>query len=543
MKTQLLITIFIALHCDAHIYFQRHGWVIPNPSYGHLHFSIDTQIIKSRIYDLKTAITSTRDAVTAIIHPSLKQRASHFLERAQLDVNDIITEFNDIQNILGSTEPDKQRTKRFLGLLVAIGSLTMSLFNQAEIIHLRGSLSDVIGKQSHIIDILQEQEIAIHTVRHDISKIRDGFLQVINITAENAAKIQIHDAEIQILMAIEETRRTITCFQTGMERLLANRIPACFISIAQIKKSTANLANRAKEDNLQMMFKQVAAIYQYETSFLMMTDQIHVFIHVPLMNTEQRMNLYKFNNAPIRITTSVSFVFKPNEKYIAIGKDGLHACITENELARGRKYGEYVISETALILNKKMSNSCLGSIHAQETTGMKEKCPAVLFSATEKLHQISTNEYVFDTTHPQTIKVECKTKITHIAIQSTQRIILEPGCEISTDQEIIRTGYDININEEVRQWPFNWNVSGNLFDIDPDTLEKIANELKLINHTPIPIRDLHKIINNTAHAKTNTIISIVITIMTLALFGIITFLLARYCILRKIQRSATSNGA
>lgn len=538
----LILTLTLALRCSAHIYFQRVGWIVPSPSYGHLHFSVDTTIIKSRLYDLKSAITSTRDALVAIIHPSLKRRANHFLERAQLDVNDIITEFNDIQHILGSTEPDKKRAKRFLELLLSIGSLTMSLFNQAEIMHLQGAVSDIVGKQSHIIDILQEHEIAIHAVRHDISKIRDGFLRVINVTEENTAKIQIHEAEIQILMAIEETRRTVTCFQLGMERLLTNRVPACFLNVSQIKKSTTNLANKAKENNLKMMFKHTAAIFQYETSFLMTAEHIHVFVHIPLVNDEQRMDLYKFNNAPIRISTSMSFTFKPNEKYIGIGKDGLHTCITETELTRYRKYGDYVISESALILNKRMSSTCLGSIHAQETKGIKQKCPAVLFTTAEAFHQISANEYVFDTTHAQTMEIRCKTKTTHIAIQATQRIVLEPGCEIATDQSIIRTGHDINMNEEVKQWPFNWNISRNLFELDPETLEKAVKELNLINHTPIPIRDLHKMINNTAHAKANTLTSIVIAIVTLALFGIITFLLARYCILRK-QQAATANGA
>ena len=330
-----------------------------------------------------------------------------------------------------------------------------------------------------------------------------------------------------------------------MERLLANRVPACFLSVNQIKKSTTNLTNRAKEHNLGMMFKHIAAIYQYETSFLMTEEHIHVFVHIPLVNIEQRMDLYKFNNAPIRISTSMSFVFKPNEKYIGIGKEGLHTCVTEAELAQYRKYSDYVISESALILNKRMSSTCLGSIHAQEAKDIKQKCPAVLFTTSEAFHQISANEYVFDTTHAQTMKIKCKAKTTHIAIRATQRIVLEPECEIETDQSIIRTGHDINVGEEVRQWPFNWNVSGNLFELDPETLEGIARELNLIDHTPIPIRDLHKLIsnnkNNTAHAKINLIISISIAIMTLALFGVIIFLVTRYCILRK-QQLATANG-
>ena len=89
----------------------------------------------------------------------MEKRASNFLKQAHLD---------------------KSRTKRFLALLLAISSLSLSLFNSAELLHLHGQISDIVTKQNHIVDILQEHEVSIHQLQHDVLSIRDGFLSHAN---------------------------------------------------------------------------------------------------------------------------------------------------------------------------------------------------------------------------------------------------------------------------------------------------------------------------------------------------------------------------
>ena len=115
-----------------------------------------------------------------ITHKSVEKRASNFLKRAHLDAREMINDFNDLCEIITETNPDKSRTKRFLALLLAISSLSLSLFNSAELLHLHGQISDIVTKQNHIVDILQEHEVSIHQLQHDVLSIRDGFLSHAN---------------------------------------------------------------------------------------------------------------------------------------------------------------------------------------------------------------------------------------------------------------------------------------------------------------------------------------------------------------------------
>ena len=68
-----------------------------------------------------------------------------------------------------------------------MGSLTMSLFNQAEILHLRGTVGDIATRQNHIMDILQEHEVDIHKLKHDVANIKDGFTSLTNVVSGDDA--------------------------------------------------------------------------------------------------------------------------------------------------------------------------------------------------------------------------------------------------------------------------------------------------------------------------------------------------------------------
>jgi hypothetical protein len=64
--------------------------------------------------------------------------------------------------IAKNIDTNDKRTKRFLGMLLAISTITISLFNQAEILHLQGEISDIVSKHNHRVDIVQEHEAALH---------------------------------------------------------------------------------------------------------------------------------------------------------------------------------------------------------------------------------------------------------------------------------------------------------------------------------------------------------------------------------------------
>jgi len=157
--------------------------------------------------------------------------------------------------------------------------------------------------------------------------------------------------------------------------------------------------------------------------------------------------------------------------------------------------------------------------------------------AEELVEPLSGNEFMFYTYKPQTIQVNCKKGRKHIAVQDKQLLRLEQGCEVSTEDNIFRTGFDITINDEIQRWPTIWNISQRLFDIDATELEEIVNKLKLIDGHPAPIRDIKKMIWMDYHSTTNVWLTVVISVVSLLEFIVLVYLGLRYY---KLSNSKTN---
>ena len=490
----------------------------------------------TQLRTLEGAIAYVRKSVHTITHHQVERRANTVLLKARMDIASMIKEFTDLCHIVTETNPDRTRVKRFLGLLLAISSLTMSLFNQAEILLLQGEVSDIATRQNHIVDILQEHEVAVHNLQHDVVAIRDGFLSLTNMVEESSAITKIYDAEIQIVMALAELRRTMVCIQSGVQQLMNHRIPLCFLNTTQMQISLKNLATSAAKHHLEMVSTHVSEILQYETSFLISKGQIHIFLHVPLVNNALLLDLLKFNNAAVHISGTLSVQLAPPEDILAIGKDGSHTTITTSALNQLTQYGLFFFSDTAMPLHRQLNATCLGTIFSQNYDNIKSTCPAKFMQASELFVNISPGEYLFYSSKPQTLQIQCHKNTSFIAVQHSSRLRLDDNCEVRSENFITRAGHDLRLAASIIKWPSSWNVSDLLFDVDSKSMEEVVKGLKLINYPPMPIRNLHLLLQSVQH--NHHWFTAAICFLAALMLLVVCFLFYRYIKIRKNLPSA-----
>ena len=339
----------------------------------------------------------------------------------------------------------------------------------------------------------------------------------------------VHDVELQINMAITELHRSVSCLQTGTERLFNHRLPSCFINTTGLIGIHKRLSHDATQRNLKPVSMNAASFLQFETSFIIDKHLLHIFLHVPLMDPSQNLELLQFYAIPISITPTLHMKISTSEAYLAIGRDGLHTTISQELIRSCYQYAELRFCDEPLILSKQIDQSCLGAIYSQNFTQVQRRCPATFFTPEESIEKLSSNEVIIYTETPQTILVTCKTGSQHIAITNTKLIKLEQGCTVSTKHHLFKTGFDLQQNEDIQQWPMIWNISQTLFNIEPSTLESIVHALNLIDNHPAPIRDIKKIVWMNQHKTINIALSTVISIIMIVLISVMAFLTYRYC--------------
>ena len=194
------------------------------------------------------------------------------------------------------------------------------------------------------------------------------------------------------------------------------------------------------------------------------------------------------------------------------------------------------ISVIVIPLHVALNSSCLGTIYSQDYENIKTVCPAKFLKTTEAFINIAPGEYLFYSSDPQTIQIQCKSGTKHIAVQSSEKISLEDNCEIRSKQFVTRTGHIFHVESPIRKWPSNWNASGLLFNLDSVTLAAHVNNLKLIHNPATPARDLHQLMQR--KSDNNVWMTAVISILAIILILIFVYLAYRYCQLRKMAVAA-----
>jgi hypothetical protein len=142
------------------------------------------------------------------------------------------------------------------------------------------------------------------------------------------------------------------------------------------------------------------------------------------------------------------------QQFLAISNDGLHTALDNSVIDTAYKFGELHFPKFPLILKKNLQDSCLGSIYQQNYTNLQQKCPVVFFQLTEMVEVFTPDTLMFYTNKPQTIRITCPDSKhqQHLAVESQQQIVLNKGCQVSTNMHVFRAGYDLSINDDIQRW-------------------------------------------------------------------------------------------
>ena len=531
--------IFIFLACltvsESNTSFQRIGWISPNPSYGHVHLTVDLNMIESHLNNMLLTLTTLSHEIIEFNRPEIKLRCHHFLLNTITKLKNLRQKFAQYKRMVNLPTEETKRTKRFLGIILAMTSLATSLYNTAEILHIKSSLSDIVKRQHHITGILQSHEVSIHNIEHNVDQIKEDFKRTVMVIEDIDAMSAFLDTEIIISKAMSELHRMVDCIISGTEHLLLHRLPLCFTNTSNLEKAHKSLTRDAHKRMLSPIPIHIASYLQLETSFILEQDMLHIFVHVPLSDHSQNLELLRFYSVPIAISPSLHMQLDTQEKYLALNKEGFHTTLTDFALSKCKKYADILLCDEPLILKKKIDSTCLGSIYSQNFTNLQQKCPVVFFEATEMIDTISANEFMIYTQEPQTLRIACPKSTEHVAIISRQLVKLNHGCKATTREHVFGTGFDVTVNADVLRWPTIWNISELLFGVESKVLHDVLRNLDLLDSKPTRIRDIKKMIWLNDHSKVNKIVSTIVAVISILLIGSVSYLIFRWYKVSKVQ--------
>lgn len=306
--------------------------------------------------------------------------------------------------------------------------------------------------------------------------------------------------------------RHIKEIQAGLFTLLnQNKLHPNLITWKETSYAIRALRVKALNMGKELLLENDNDIFQLKCDFVAFEDgSVSVLLHIPLISSSDRMQLYKFVPSPQHyIGKNHQIMIKTDQEFLAINSDAT-LFATFSSLENCISMCDTYLCQKSLI-HKTGRRDCLSNLYA----GNKEASETCEFRV-EKMKpygiRLSSHQLFYSpaqNSSSMTVKCEADNKIRRVNVKQAPIISIVPGCKLTTKEFIFKH------NRELFSKSLNPQLSSttgsdifNLLEQKPlnlelqNFLEKMAD--KLITLKPIDIEHkfgLHKL-NHKTHFLT-----------------------------------------
>ena len=267
--------------------------------------------------------------------------------------------------------------------------------------------------------------------------------------------------------------------------LQLQRLSTNTLSYQQLTYAYDTLLATAKANKLTPLTNRPQDIYQLDTSYIRVDNQIIIIVHVPCSNPENLLTIYKYVPFPIPVlptshthlhldtiqdvfnidrtdSATEGIHFTPQSDLIAIGKNdnGRHRYIllSSADLQACTKRPQAYICERHQVTRSDLLGSCLGSLYMQSAVGVFENCKIDRVNLREQVYQISNTEHIIYSPIPLSTQIFCNNgSYFNVKIKQVKQIYVPEGCSIDLTNHTITSDFSIRLNSESIhfEWDFN----------------------------------------------------------------------------------------
>ena len=433
-------------------------------------------------------------------HPSyIKDLKDKLAQNLLIHLSDLKTEQQRIKDItahlplpvstpiVGENTP---RPKRFvLQMLFGVLGTFMSIFDQKQYDKLQKAVTTTKEIQKRLIQVVNNQAQAINDIKHSLDKFNTKLDMAILLNPANMdAALQSSNRKIRL-----EIDRVYRALQAAQYRRLA----LDFLDADKASDLYTMLTKTAKDANCNLLITQPADIFQLELSYFFNGDIITLLLHVPMVPKGSLLRLVKLHPFPLPIAGNYSIVPDVSNDILAlsISEQRLSAQFPAANLLGCLQTNRVYMCENQGVLNKKLSQSCLGALYNQDSETAKTLCPMKIIHAEEVVYKLKDNIHLLYTPLKITIPITCPDKSYEKWVSpGVTEFQLDPGCKAETLHHMILTDSTVMINSGLTHIVLEKDSNMGLPDMSKEQLESELNILKqkgLYNPTLNDFIDTH----------------------------------------------------
>ena len=448
-----------------------------------------------------------------------------------------IKEFFTLEEIFGSIPNSTstnigKRVKR-VAPLVVLGAVSgvlgtfLGMYSAYEVTQLKMRLNQQGRNHNLLVHVTKKQEERIHRITENMNTIVQLIKMMVDfnpalIAAQLGAQLDLFEARLG--------RATGAVQQLQHRRLSIDLLDT--LQMTEMHRSVAEVANAR---GYVLMPERLSDYFQLEASYLRQGEDILIMLHVPCINKDQMLTIYKYIPFPYPLPSSIdqenitiaemlskrvgefniakhntrsdqeidALIIVPEAEMIAVGRNDRYKIVTQGDLDNCIKRNRVYLCERNQVLHTNLVNSCLGSIYNRNEEGVRNNCKLERRKLRETVYQLSATDHLLFTPIPYNTRIDCKNG-SHFPLylaQTTQLHVPEE-CSVTLKSHSIQSDYNIRISPEPLHIPWQWDPLTLPADLllDAAIIDKkihtVSSDLaKLLNETGTKT-DFHNMMND-----------------------------------------------
>ena len=423
-------------------------------------------------------VQSIPDTIRGSKHiQDLKER---LINNLYIHLDDLDTEKVRIKNIKGHLPKQEehpkvggkkkhQRSPRFViqMLFGALGTF-MGMFDKHHYAKMQKQIEEQHAITKRLIEVVNTQGKAIN----DILSSLDQFQSQLD------AQAALNPANLDA--ALQSTNRKVRLEVSQVFRVLQTaqwrRLSMDFLSEEQSNELYDTLEATALESGSTLLIQKPSDIFQLELSYFYNGDIITLLLHVPMVPKGSLLRLVKLHPFPLPVAGNYSIVPDVDSEILALSvtEVRMSAQFPATNLMGCNQINHIYLCENQGVLNKKLSQSCLGALYNQDFVTARTLCPMKIIYAEEVIYRLQDNVHLVYTPVGQTIPINCPDKSYEKWIQKgVSEFQLEAGCKAELIHHWVFADYAISLDTGLQHIILPRESEMGLPNVKPEELEQL----------------------------------------------------------------------
>jgi len=487
----------------------------------------NTDKLEARVRSLEAELADLTKKLTDSPAPPVIDLFSkpHNLHKVLGNISsDHISSVSNLEFLKGMYQGKTGRRSKRSPLVLISGLLGtfMGLYNTLEVNKLKAALAQQQGQVNMLIQVTNEHSQILREVATSLDKLTSVMEAFI---AHNPTRISDHLNE-QVAVLEGRVRQVLN----AMQQLQHRRLAVDLLSSDQLAQMHQSLVDIAQQNRVTLLPKHTSDYFQLETSYLQDGSNIQILIHVPCINPDNILTIYRYLAYPYPLPAKLQYseatiqhtlfnlikdahpvdskmtvannapflealFIEPEADYIAVGKDQQYRLLTSGDLALCTKRSKMFLCNEHQVLRHDMDQSCLGSLYKRNEIGAKLFCKVRKEKLREMVYQISATEHLVFSPQPFTGSLKCRNGSFYpFFLSQNDKLTVPSGCNTRLKSHSIFSDFSLDLSPAGIRFKWHW-----------DPLQLPSSLLDDASKTDIQIQQLHNslliLTNATSHQQ------------------------------------------